>query len=90
MKWFIKIAIRGYQLLVSPLTGPTCRHLPTCSEYAMIAIERFGALRGGWLAVCRLARCHPWGSHGFDPVPDSWETRAASRQVHQHHPLNRE
>jgi putative membrane protein insertion efficiency factor len=61
--------IRGYQLARSGrVTG--CRYLPTCSAYAEEAIERFGARCGGWLAVKRLARCHPWGSHGMDPVPD--------------------
>ncbi len=61
--------IRGYQLARSG--RPTgCRYLPTCSTYAQEAIERFGARRGGWMAVRRLARCHPWGSHGVDPVPE--------------------
>ena len=61
--------VRGYQLLVSPWTPPSCRYTPTCSAYAMEAIELHGALRGSWLAVCRIARCHPWGGHGYDPVP---------------------
>jgi putative membrane protein insertion efficiency factor len=61
--------IRGYQLLVSPVLGPSCRYLPSCSEYAAEAILRHGALAGSWLAVKRLARCHPWGGSGYDPVP---------------------
>ncbi len=65
--------VRAYQVLVSPLTGPHCRHIPTCSQYAAEAIERFGVLRGGWLAVKRVLRCHPWGSSGYDPVPDEDE-----------------
>ena len=61
--------IRGYQLLLSPLVGPRCRYLPTCSEYARDAIAGHGLLRGGALAVRRLARCHPLGGSGYDPVP---------------------
>ena len=62
--------IRTYQLLVSPLLRPSCRFLPTCSEYAAEAIQRHGALRGVGLALWRLARCHPWGGSGYDPVPE--------------------
>ncbi|MDX1528798.1 MAG: membrane protein insertion efficiency factor YidD [Gammaproteobacteria bacterium] len=61
--------IRGYQLVLSPILGPRCRHLPTCSEYAAEAISRHGVLRGGWLAVRRVVRCNPWGTSGYDPVP---------------------
>ena len=61
--------IRAYQLLVSPFTPPACRFTPSCSEYAREAISRHGACSGGWLAVKRLARCHPWGGMGDDPVP---------------------
>jgi uncharacterized protein len=61
--------IRSYQLLVSPMLGPSCRYLPTCSDYAAEAIERHGAPAGTWLALRRLARCHPWGGSGYDPVP---------------------
>lgn len=61
--------IRGYQLVLSPIFGPRCRHLPTCSEYAAEAIARHGVLRGGWLAIRRVVRCNPWGSSGYDPVP---------------------
>ena len=59
-----------YRLTISPLLGVNCRHLPSCSDYASEAIETNGAWRGSWLALSRLCRCHPWGSHGFDPVPD--------------------
>ena len=62
-------AVRLYQLAVSPLMPPRCRHLPTCSDYAIEALCEHGALRGGWLAVRRIARCHPFGASGFDPVP---------------------
>ncbi len=61
--------IRAYQLIVSPLLPGACRHWPSCSEYARLAIAGHGAARGSWLAVKRLARCHPWGSWGYDPVP---------------------
>ena len=61
--------IRLYQWLVSPLLGPNCRFTPSCSHYAIAAIERHGAGRGGWLALRRIMRCHPWGGSGYDPVP---------------------
>jgi len=62
--------IHLYRWTLKPLIGHECRHLPSCSEYALEAIDRNGAWRGGWLALARLCRCHPWGTHGFDPVPD--------------------
>jgi putative membrane protein insertion efficiency factor len=63
------LPIRVYQLLVSPLLGPRCRFYPSCSAYAVEALQRHGALRGSWLAVRRLGRCHPWNPGGPDPVP---------------------
>ena len=66
--------IRLYQKGISPHFPPTCRFVPTCSSYAIQAIERFGALKGCFLAAKRLLRCHPWGGHGYDPVPEK-ETR---------------
>jgi len=62
-------AVRFYQYAISPLMPPRCRHLPTCSEYAIEALREHGALRGGWLAAWRIARCHPFGTSGYDPVP---------------------
>lgn len=62
-------AIRAYQY-TAPVRRPRCRYLPTCSEYAVEAIERFGPAKGTWLAIRRLGRCHPLGSYGHDPVPD--------------------
>ena len=58
-----------YQRFVSPLSAPSCRYAPTCSAYATQAITRHGPWRGGWLALRRIASCHPWGGHGYDPVP---------------------
>ena len=66
----LRAVIRAYQLVISPLLGPSCRYAPTCSEYAIQAFEKHGVLRGGWLAVRRLLRCHPWGGSGYDPVPE--------------------
>ena len=62
--------LRGYKLLISPLIGPRCRHLPTCSEYAEEALLKHGLVKGGWLSMKRIGRCHPWGSSGYDPVPE--------------------
>jgi putative membrane protein insertion efficiency factor len=67
----LRALIRAYQLLISPVLGPRCRYLPTCSEYAAEAVERHGALHGARLAALRLLRCHPWGGSGYDPVPES-------------------
>ena len=61
--------IAFYRTCISPLTPPACRYTPTCSQYAREAIERHGPFRGGWLALRRLLRCHPWGGSGYDPVP---------------------
>lgn len=61
--------IRFYRVAISPLTPPSCRFTPSCSAYAEEAVRRHGALRGGWLALRRLLRCHPFGGRGYDPVP---------------------
>ena len=65
----LRLAVRGYRLLVSPVLAPSCRFLPSCSEYAEQALSRHGALRGGWLVARRLCRCGPWHPGGIDPVP---------------------
>jgi len=67
--------IRAYQKLVSPRLGANCRYRPTCSEYAVESIQRFGVARGSWLALGRLSRCHPLRPGGFDPVPERWSVR---------------
>jgi uncharacterized protein len=79
-RWTIRLAIlpiRLYRWLASPLIGPCCRYLPTCSDYAIEALSRHGVVAGGWLALWRVCRCHPWGGSGLDPVPEhrSWPTR---------------
>jgi len=69
MRRLLIAPIRVYQYAISPMLGPRCRYLPTCSSYAIEAIQVHGPVRGGWLALRRLARCHPLGGHGYDPVP---------------------
>lgn len=66
--------LRAYKWAVSPLFPPACRYIPTCSEYAMEAVERYGAWRGGWMALARLLRCHPLGRSGYDPVVNAEPT----------------
>ena len=69
MRFVLKFLIRAYQLALSPMLGPSCRYYPSCSHYALEAIESHGAARGSWLAVKRICRCHPLHEGGFDPVP---------------------
>lgn len=69
MRIALIILIRAYQILISPLLPPACRFFPSCSSYALTAVRDHGALRGSWLALCRLARCHPWHPGGVDFVP---------------------
>ncbi len=70
MRAILKAPIHLYRWTLKPLIGMECRHLPTCSQYALDAIDRNGAWKGFWLMLSRLCRCHPWGTHGYDPVPD--------------------
>ncbi|MGI9379978.1 MAG: membrane protein insertion efficiency factor YidD [Methyloligellaceae bacterium] len=89
-KFAFSVPIKFYRWCVSPFMPPTCRHLPTCSQYALEAIDKNGAWRGGWLTLSRLCRCHPFGSHGFDPVPDirdhrfSWQPWRYGRWTGRH------
>ena len=63
------VLIRGYQLMISPLLGSNCRFMPTCSEYAMESLKSHGLIKGSYLTIKRIGKCHPWGSHGYDPIP---------------------
>lgn len=76
MKWLLKILsfpfillIKIYQKIISPVLGPQCRFTPTCSNYALEALKKYGVFKGTWLAVKRISKCHPWGGKGYDPVP---------------------
>ena len=75
MNWILKkifiLPIRFYQYAISPLLGPTCRFTPSCSHYMVQAIEEWGVLKGLWLGTKRITKCHPWGPHGHDPVPEN-------------------
>lgn len=76
--------VRAYQLVVSPLTPPTCRYYPSCSSYAVTALRRHGAVRGTWLAVRRVARCHPWAPGGVDDVPPARDRSHRGGAHHSH------
>lgn len=67
--WPLILLIRIYQWVISPIIGPKCRYQPTCSHYAVEALKKHGPFKGFWLALRRIARCHPWGGSGWDPVP---------------------
>ncbi|MCX6188581.1 MAG: membrane protein insertion efficiency factor YidD [Bacteroidetes bacterium] len=69
MKQLLIFIFRGYQLLISPLLPNACRYSPTCSQYGIEAVKKHGAIKGGYMAMKRILRCHPWGGHGYDPVP---------------------
>ena len=73
------LLVRGWQVTFSAVLPPTCRFQPSCSAYAIEAVERHGALRGSALALARIMRCHPWGGHGFDPVPPATKSRVGSK-----------
>lgn len=75
----VALPVRAYRLIFSPWVGHNCRYQPTCSAYAMEALHKHGGLRGGLLAARRIARCHPWGGDGYDPVPDR-DKAASSRR----------
>ena len=68
--YIVLIPIKAYQLILSPLFGPSCRFQPTCSTYAIEALKKHGVIQGLWLTIKRLVKCNPWGGQGFDPVPE--------------------
>ncbi|SKC52680.1 membrane protein insertion efficiency factor YidD [Ohtaekwangia koreensis] len=78
------LPIRFYQLAISPLLGSNCRHTPSCSQYTVEAIQEWGVVKGIWLGTKRIARCHPWGTHGYDPVPKN--TQAHNTDHHHKSP----
>lgn len=69
MKWLFKLPILFYQYVISPLFPPACRYTPSCSNYMIEAIDEWGPIKGGYLGIRRILRCHPWGGCGHDPVP---------------------
>ena len=69
MTWPLLVLVRFYQYCISPFTPPSCRFVPTCSQYAVQALKKYGPIKGCWLTLKRLLRCHPWGGSGYDPVP---------------------
>ncbi len=79
MKRLLIGVIHFYQRAISPHTPPSCRFTPTCSAYAIEAIERFGAIRGSGMALWRILRCNPWGGSGYDPVPEKKDKKAGRR-----------
>jgi putative membrane protein insertion efficiency factor len=77
MRYLLIGLLRTYRLLISPLYGQVCRYHPSCSAYALDAVTQHGALRGSWLTVRRIGRCHPWAAGGYDPVPTRFTWRAS-------------
>ena len=69
IKQIFILPVRFYQVAISPILGPSCRYDPTCSHYLIQAIQEWGVFKGLWLGIKRIASCHPWGGHGYDPVP---------------------
>lgn len=78
MRYMLVKIIRFYQIIISPLFGPSCRFHPSCSSYAQGAISEHGILAGGWLAIRRLGKCHPWHPGGFDPVPENTSKKSVT------------
>ena len=82
--WLFRVLIRGYQLFISPVLPGGCRFYPGCSAYALEAIEVHGPLKGAWLGLKRIGRCHPWNAGGLDPVPKA-RTHTHHHETHGHH-----
>jgi uncharacterized protein len=79
VRWLLIGLLRGYRLAISPLYGQVCRYHPSCSAYALGAVTTHGSLRGSWLTVRRLLRCHPWAAGGYDPVPPRFPSAETSQ-----------
>jgi putative membrane protein insertion efficiency factor len=79
MRFLLILLVKGYRLIFSPYVGRSCRFAPTCSQYALDALNEYGAVKGSWLALRRIGRCHPWHAGGFDPVPPKNRPDHASR-----------
>ena len=71
----IIVFVKLYQLFLSPIIGQNCRYLPTCSEYTIECLKQFGLIKGIFLSIRRVSKCHPWGSHGYDPIPNNVEEK---------------
>jgi putative membrane protein insertion efficiency factor len=84
MKYVLIGLLRAYRLVISPLYGNVCRYYPSCSAYALTAVQTHGAARGTWLAAKRLARCHPWARGGYDPVPGTEHQERGHGHDHRH------
>jgi putative membrane protein insertion efficiency factor len=85
LSWVFLVPVYFYKYAVSPLLPASCRHVPTCSQYAIEAIKIHGPLKGVWLATRRISRCHPWGTHGYDPVPPAGTVRVKNLTLKKHH-----
>jgi len=75
LTWLLLLPVHFYRRVISPMTPPSCRYTPTCSTYAIEALRRHGPFKGLYLAIARILSCHPWGGHGYDPVPDEFHWR---------------
>jgi len=69
LQFIFLLPVYFYRYSISPLIGPRCRYTPTCSQYTIDAVKKYGIIKGGWLAIKRISSCHPWGGSGYDPVP---------------------
>ncbi|PWN02554.1 membrane protein insertion efficiency factor YidD [Nocardioides silvaticus] len=85
MKWLLVALLRGYRAVISPLYGDVCRYYPSCSAYALEAVQTHGSIKGSWLAVRRLGRCHPWAAGGVDHVPAKTSRRDRAAEAASHH-----
>ena len=90
MRQVVQLAIRGYKRWLSPMLPAACRYVPTCSEYAEEAVERYGVVRGGMMALWRLLRCHPFGGSGYDPVVKSLKCELGTERCADHFHVHQE